>query len=71
MTTTQKQRRARYMPHQQALNALACHVCGIRPTGEIEWIEADLAANVDKAEKAQRYDIATALLLQNKYGDKL
>lgn len=45
---TQKQRRAQYTPHWQQTNALAARVCGIKPSGEIEWIEAE---NNRKAER--------------------
>lgn len=46
--STLSKRRAHYTPHWQQMNALACRVCGIKPTGEIEWLEADTR----KAERA-------------------
>lgn len=69
--STLSERRARYTPNQAFTNNFAARVCGIRPTGEVEWIEADIEANVRKAEKCQQHDECMALKDQNKYQGNL
>lgn len=68
---TQRERRARYTPNQAFTNAFAARVCGIKAITEQDWIEADLAANVDKPEKANQRDEAAALVEQIDYLNKI
>jgi len=67
--STQAQRRA-YTQHQATMNAMACNICGVKPT-EAECIDADLEANVNKAERANQREQDFALVDQIDYLNKI
>ena len=60
-----------YTPHQATMNAMACFVCGIKPITRANWIEADIEANVDKAEKCHQHDERMALKDQVNFDSKV
>ena len=63
-TAHRKPRGMHYTPHQAVMNNFAAIICGIKPAA---WLAADLAANVDKAEKAQAHELTMELKAQAKF----